>query len=128
MRVHKDGYFDVNVFNTAKNTTGYAVGGSYSLVEQDNITAVVFYSKRKERDHPPAVPESTQIDAKNWISRMITSKEVCLPGYERKFIVFKKTVNVCHDEFTPNLSLRRAFDHQKHNQGMYCVLGIVSVG
>lgn len=128
-KVHQDAWFDVDVFYTSKNTTGYAVGGpTYVLAETKNITAVAFYiAKKNDKEEYTPVPESTVSDAKKWMQSLVTSKEMCKIGYERKFLLYKKTVNVCHDEFTPNLSMRRAFQHQKHYQGINCVIGFVSV-
>jgi len=38
-----------------------------------------------------------------------------------------KTVNQCKEEYTPYLSMRRAFDHQQHKQGLFCVVGFLAV-
>ena len=43
---------------------------------------------------------------------MIVGKEKCKIGYEKRLIFYKKTVNVCNEEFTPLFSMRRSFDHQ----------------
>lgn len=129
-RVHQDAFFDVEVFYKGQYTGGDAVGSANQVrVEEKNLTAVIFFIKRNanEQEAPAPLPDSKLTDAQTWVSSLITPKEVCDLDYERRFLVFKKTVTKCHTEYTPYASLRRAFNHQRHNAGLYCVSGLLAV-